>query len=191
MEPSIDQLMKRYRNMSDEEIEHLAYYQAKTLTPEALKILEGEIKRRSLTQDFQAIVDIQEKGLTDEELNELTDAISALPCPICFSKEKRLNASKIAIAKSAILVTTIDDPLLIACPDCIISSAKSATKKTLLLGWWAIPWGPIRTFQALSTNSTSKNYERYNKPTPEFVEFIKTNAPAIKAKMICWKSSCY
>ena len=183
MEPSIDQLLNRYRNMSDEEIEQIAYYEAKTLTPEALKILEAEIKRRSLTQDFQAIVDIQEKGLTEEELNELTEKVSGLPCPVCFRKANKLNASKIATAQSVILVTTFDDPLLIACPDCIIESAKRATKKTLLFGWWGIPWGPIRTIQALSINSESKNINRYSQPTPEFIEFIKTNAPAIKAKI--------
>ena len=84
-------------------------------------------------------MDAQKKGLSEEELNELTEKVSGLPCPICLNKENRLNASKIAIAQSVILVTTFDDPLLIACPDCIVLSAKKATKKTLFFGWWAIP----------------------------------------------------
>ena len=183
MKPSIEELWERYRKLPDEEIERLAYYEANSLTPEALKVLEGEIKRRSLTQDFQAVVDIQEKGLTKEDLNQLVAAVSGLPCPVCYNKEKSLNASKIAVVQSAILITSLNESFLIACPECIVTSAKSAIKRTLFFGWWAIPWGPIRTLQALSTNSISKDYKRYSDPTPEFIEFIKSNAPAIKAKI--------
>ena len=52
-----------------------------------------------------------------------------------------------------------------------------------MLGWWGIPWGPIRTIQALFRNSDAKDVYRYKETTPEFIEFVKMNAPAIKAKI--------
>lgn len=183
MDMNEEALKKHYQQLPDDDIERLANYEAKELSPEALSILKDEIKRHGLSDDFNVAVDIQVKGLTDEEQRSLIDQISRFPCPICGKKQSFLNASNVVTVKSFLIVTTVEKPLIIACPDCILSRAKRALIKSLFLGWWGIPWGPIRTIHSIYVNLKALNSERYHTPTQEFIEYIKPHSAAIKARI--------
>lgn len=43
-----------------------------------------------------------------------------------------------------------------SCPNCLDKAHKKALTKTILLGWWGIPWGIIRTVQAIRINLNCK-----------------------------------
>ena len=176
-------LRAHYQNLHDEDIEHLANYEADQLTPEALAVLKEEIERRGLSNDFQNAADIQVRGVSDEEQKEIIRKISLLPCPFCAKKQNYLNAFKVMSVTSFIILSFVEKPTIIACPECISSLAKSALIKNLFLGWWGIPWGPIKTIHSIFLNWKAVNAEHYNAPTREFIDFIKPYSAAIKARI--------
>lgn len=178
-----DTLREHYKKLPNEDIERLANYEANELSPEALDVVKEEIQRRGLSDEFNVAADIQIRRLSEEEQGELIRKISIFPCPICGRKQNYLNAFNIMIVKSFIIVTTIEKPLIIACPDCISASAKNALIKNLFLGWWGIPWGPIRTIHSIFVNLRALNSEKHNSPTREFIEFVKPHSAAIKARI--------
>jgi aspartate/methionine/tyrosine aminotransferase len=59
MDVNLDELMKRYEKLPDEEIEYLARYEANDLTFEAQSILQEEIRRRGLSAKLDNHPDIQ------------------------------------------------------------------------------------------------------------------------------------
>jgi hypothetical protein len=176
-------LRAHYQKLPDEDIERLANYEADQLSPEALAVLKEEIKRRGLSNEFQATVDIQVRGVSEEEQKEIIRKISVFPCPLCGRKQNYLNAFKVMSVKSFIILTSVEEPLIIACPECISTNAKSALITNLVLGWWGIPWGPIRTIHSVFLNLKAINAGNYNAPTREFIEFIKPHSAAIKARI--------
>lgn len=174
-------LRKNYSGLSDAEIARLSNYEAKELLPEAIPILKDEIKRRGLSDDLNVAIDIQLRGVTDEEVRELVDRVSHLPCPICGKKQNLLNAFLVRTVKPGLYVT-VEKPLIMACPDCIISTAKTGLIETLIWGWWTF-LGEISVGQAIWTNVKALNARKYMRPTPEFVEFIRSHAAVIKARI--------
>ena len=60
---AMENLEKRYRSHPDSELERLAYYEAKELTPEALNVLKSETGRRFPEQNLQGALKIQMQGL--------------------------------------------------------------------------------------------------------------------------------
>ena len=186
MSPTIHELEKRYRSLTDEEIEDLAYFHAHELIPDAQKVLKQEVARRKIAPNYEAAIKVQEAGLSDEEFDELISLVAKLPCPICSQNSQPLNASEIAIARSAVIVTEFQKKLIVGCPNCIINAANDAYKICLRYGWWAIPMGPIKTLQALAVNQNAlalNDPDRYKKPTQEFIENIRKSAPKIKARI--------
>lgn len=124
--------------------------------------------------------------MDDDELHDLIHSVSKLPCPICGDDSKILNASTIAVARSALFVTEFNENTIIGCPECIMKAANEAYKKCMRYGWWALPFGPIKTLHALSINQKTLKFDdpnRYNQPTPEFIEMVTSHAPKIKARI--------
>ncbi len=188
MQSTRAQLQQHYQNLSDEAIEQLILYEAKDLTLEAQNVLEDEARRRSLTYNLTETIQTQVQGVSEKELQTLTALVSQLPCPVCNKDMVNLNATKIAIAQSFLIFTGYKESFIIGCAECLLIRAQEARKKTLLYGWWAVPWGPIKTLKALAVNDIAIDSKQYEKPTREFIEFVRSNAPAIKAKMKTLKS---
>ena len=177
-----EKLRTHYQQLPDEDIERLANYEAGDLSTEAVGILKEEIKRRGLSDEFNVAADIQTKGLSEEELLDLIRKISMFPCPICGKKQNYLNGFNVMSVRSFIIGTSVEMPLIIACPECTPANAKNALIKNLFLGWWGFPWGPIRTIHSIFTNSRAMNSNGYIGPTKEFTEFIRPHSAAIKAR---------
>lgn len=129
MDSNEERLREHYRKLHDEDIERLANYEAGELSPEALAILKEEIKRRALSDEFQTAADIQMRGVSEEDQEEIIRKISVFPCPLCGRKQNYLNAFNVMNVKSYIILTNIEKPLIIACPECISSSARKALLK--------------------------------------------------------------
>jgi hypothetical protein len=183
MDMDKERLREHYRRVSDADIERLANYEAAGLRPEALDILREEIKRRGLSGEFNKAVDIQLKGVSEEEQQELIRRIALFPCPVCGGRQNYLNAFHIMNVRSYIIITAVSKSMVIACPECISKSDKRALLRNLLLGWWGIPWGPIRTIHSVFFNLDAINSKNENTPTREFAEFIKPHSAAIKVRI--------
>ena len=73
---------------------------------------------------------------------------------------------------SFIFITQYRKELKIACPDCLDKANSDALIKTAVLGWWGIPWGIIRTIQAIGQNIKSKKTHHLDEPNNYLRSFI-------------------
>lgn len=51
---------------------------------------------------------------------------------------------------------------MIACPNCLNKQNNKALISTILLGWWAIPWGILKTPLYIYRNFKSKKENKLN-----------------------------
>ena len=147
---------------------------------DAIGILLEEPKRRQFPKELIKAISIPSKGFLSENMKPLINLITNLSCPICNKQKGNINAFEIATAKSFILGTSFNKYLLVACPDCIVSKAKSANIISGILGWWGLPSGPIDTIRALMINSQAPKAREYTGHSEHFLQFIKSNAVLIK-----------
>jgi hypothetical protein len=149
-------VQERYQKMSDEELTRIATQDAYGLTPEAIEVVKAEIQKRGLDENIANAIEAQNKTYTVEEVDAYCDIISQLGCSSCGAGAERLNATMTAEVLSFVLFTTYDKKIKIGCSRCLDKANDKAFLKTVLLGWWSIPWGIIRTVQAIAINAKSK-----------------------------------
>lgn len=180
MQPDIEQLKTTYKNLSDDKLSRLAITEAANLRPEALEVLKAEIKSRGLDGDIANGISAQFIDTGSLEFDSYVSLIRSQPCPVCAGTLLPLNAAVIGTVKSFILVTQYKKKVMIACPNCLQNANQSATNTTALLGWWGLPWGIIRSAQALTRNVKSARQLRSGEPTDTLISFIKTNIGVIE-----------
>jgi hypothetical protein len=180
MQPDIEQLKATYKNLSDDKLTSLAITEAASLRPEALEVLQAEIKSRGLDEDIASGISAQLIDTGSLEFEGYVSLIRSQPCPICAGTTLPLNAAIVSTVKSFILLTRYKKKLMIACPNCLQNANQSATNTTALLGWWGLPWGIIRSAQALTGNIKSAKQLRTGEPTDTLISFIKTNIGVIE-----------
>lgn len=180
MQPGIEQLKTTYKNLSDDKLARLAVTEAASLRPEALEILKAEIKSRGLGEDIISGVNAQLIETGSLEFDSYVSLIRNQPCPICAGTHQPLNAAVIGTVKSFILLTQYKKKLIIACPTCLQQTNQSGTSTTALLGWWGLPWGIIRSTQALISNMKTAKKIWSDEPTDALITFIKTNIGVIE-----------
>lgn len=171
----IESIRKNYRNLEDYQIVDLANTSANSLRPEIIPLLEEEIKRRDLSEKLLNGIQAQLKTPSLIEIDEYCSIIRNQSCSECHSKTHKLNAIILKDVASLILLTRTNTSLKIACPDCLEKYKKNSNSRTLLLGWWALPWGPIKTIQTLVSNSIIFNKIRKNEPTDILKSFVYEN----------------
>ncbi len=162
----LEQIKENYASFEDYKLEHLAKNEAGNLEPEVIPILMAEIKKRGLDSNLEKGIEAQTKELSESEFIELKNKIARLKCPECGQKHKPLTGSLIRSVKSFIILTNYKKTPIITCQDCADKKRKNALISTVLLGWWGIPWGFIRTPQTII------NYFLDNKKTEEISESI-------------------
>lgn len=161
--------------MTDNEIIRIATQDASGLTAEAQEIIKIELTRRKLDLSVLSGIDIQNREPTFEEIERYCELTRNLTCPFCGTKSIRLNGTMTSEVVSMILVTQFDQHLKIACPDCLDKFNKKALVKTILFGWWGIPWGPIRTIQAVVQNLNRKKTNRLDTHNKYLRDFVVSN----------------
>jgi hypothetical protein len=103
--PTLDQLRENYSRFTDAKILTLASKEASTLTPDGLQALEEEIKKRGMSQDLLTGIKVQSEPLDSFKFNEYCDIIQNQTCPICSSKDDKLNATLVGEVVSMIILT--------------------------------------------------------------------------------------
>ena len=173
-----------YRDLSDDEIEDFAQTRASSLRPEALQALHAEIARRGLADGLERAISAQTRPWTQAELLTLVSRYRAQPCPSCGQARAPLNAVRAAVAGSAIVYSWRKHELLIGCPECLHKRLDKLSAKSLVFGWWGLPFGPILTVMALWRNEASRLALRSPDPTPELLAYVAANIGEISAKLL-------
>jgi hypothetical protein len=181
MQPNIEQLKTTYKNLNDDKLTHLAITQAASLRPEALEILKAEIKSRGLDEGIMNGVNVQLADPGSLAIDDYIELVRSQACPVCSSTAAPLNAIVIGSVKSFIILTQYKKKLMVACPSCLQQANQKATSTTAIMGWWGLPWGIIRTSQALFRNIKANKAIRANEPSDSLISFIKTNAGVIES----------
>ena len=181
MLPDTEQLKITYKNLPDDKLMRLAVAEAASLRPEALEILQAEIKSRGLDNDIINGVNSQLIDTGSKEFDDYISLIRNQPCPTCNNTHQPLNAAVIGTVKSFILLTRYKKKLMIACPTCLQQANQSGTSTTALLGWWGLPWGIIRSIQALISNIKTAKKIRLAEPSDTLIAFVKTNIGIIES----------
>src|SRR5258706_3214524 len=153
-----------YQRLTDNELIQIATQDAAGLTPEAQEIIKEEIKRRKLDANIVAGVQAQNKTYTIEEVDEYCEIIRKLNCPICGTSISKLNATMTGEVISFIFFTHYNKKIKIACPECLDKANYKALTKSVILGWWGIPHGIIKTIQAITLNTKSKKNNHLDTP---------------------------
>ncbi|MBX3240621.1 MAG: hypothetical protein KIT80_00715 [Chitinophagaceae bacterium] len=161
-----------YQRMTDKELIRIATQDAAGLTPEAQEVVKEEIERRKLDTNIIKGVQAQNKSYTVEEIDEYCNLARNLSCPICETNSAMLNATRTSEVMSFILFTQYKRQLKVACPACLDKANNNALIKTIILGWWGIPWGFIRTIQAIGHNIKDKKTNHNNTPNDYLRSFV-------------------
>lgn len=173
-------LKAEYEKLSDDKLIFMATREYYDLKPMGLKVLKEEIKRREIfdEQDFQRT--FSSISITQEEFDFYLELIESLPCPRCQSEDSYLKSRKIRWVISAILFSEIEEREMIGCAGCLKKWTIESYIKTLVLGWWAIPWGPINVAKALYRNYSSTQKQQLE--SQEGMElFIQDNIGHLRA----------
>jgi hypothetical protein len=172
MLPNLEELRKNYERFDDNKLIRLATEEASELRPEAVELLKQIIKERGLSEDILKGIDVQIQEIDNEKLLEYTELLRRLPCPVCKSTNEKLNATMTGNVISFIILTNYEKELKIACPNCLDKDNNKAIIKSALLGWWGLPWGFIRTIQALLFNDKMKEQNRLSEPNDLLKGFV-------------------
>jgi len=184
MEPSIEDLRNNYKRFSDDKLIQLATTDAAGLRPEAIQVLQEEIKDRGLSTDLLKGIDVQRKEINEKELLEFCEIIRKQPCPICGSALFKLNATLTGNVVSFLIFTNYEKKLVIACPDCLRKANKNAMIKSAFLGWWGIPWGIIRTIQSFIFNNKMSKQTQLEEPNENLIGFVLERVGTIEANKL-------
>jgi len=153
-----------YQKKTDTELIQAVTTDAAGLTPEAQEVIKEEIIKRKLDPSVIKGLEAQNKTYTIEEVDNYCNLIRQLNCPICGTSHAALNATETSEVMSFIVFTQWKNRIKVGCPDCLDKANESALTTTALAGWWGIPWGIIRTIQAIVQNIKNKKTNHSDTP---------------------------
>jgi hypothetical protein len=174
-------LRENYRKLPDDKLMRIVAEDAAKLRPEALGVLREELQSRGLAEVAEKSIQAQLRVLSNTELEEYSALLQALPCPLCHSTDCPLNATMTSKVLSFVVMTTSKKALAIACPTCLDKLTREASISSALLGWWGIPWGVIRTIQALVFNSKMEKGHHLPYANDLLKSFVVDNVGRIEA----------
>lgn len=172
MEPDLTELRKNYERFDDKKLIRIASEEAAGLRPEALDLLKQIIQERGLSPDVIKAADVQISEVSTKSFDDYVEILRSLPCPVCNNNFEKLNATIVANVFSFVLITHYSKEVKIACPRCLNKMNNNAMIKTALLGWWGLPWGIIRTPQALILNNKRKGENDWPEANNLFKSFV-------------------
>jgi len=175
-----DFLRDNYARMSDNELTYIATQDAAGLTPEAMSILKEEIHKRGLGDDIAKGIDAQNKQYSIEELKAYCDIISTLNCPHCNNNTEKLSATVTAMTISLVVITNYEKRVRVGCPSCLKKKNATALIGSLVIGWWGIPWGPIRTLQSVWINISNMGLHKPDEYNDYMYGYVLTNLGRIE-----------
>jgi hypothetical protein len=181
-EPNLEQIRRNYEGYDDQTLLHLATEQASKLRPEALNLLMEVLQSRGLVipalQDADSVIN----EIGENTFSAYLELIRTLPCPVCASNTKKLNAIFSFRVKSFFIKSIRNKKLHISCPDCLLQQLKKDTIYTLLYGWWSLPTGLMLTIKTLFFNSKTKKQLRGESASKALNTFVLERIGLISQK---------
>ena len=176
-------LRDHYQRLPDARLLRLATEDAARLRPEALALLQAELAARGLGPTAEKAIAAQLRVVSDEELLAYCQVLRAQPCPVCRSTARPLNATRTHKVKvtSFIVLAIREEHLAIACPACLDDFNRAGSLASALLGWWCLPWGIIRTRQAIKANDKMLANNHLPYPNDLLKHFVAHNVGRIEA----------
>lgn len=175
------EIRKNYETMSDSKLIDVITTNAQGIQPEVFEIIENEIKKRNLDPDLLKVLVAQNEQHTIEDIYHYAELLRNLLCPICFNTHDKLNGTIYYTIKSIIITTLTQTKVIIACPDCLDKQNRKAIVSCLLLGWWGIPWGILKTPVYIYRNLKAKEENRMSDPNGPLLSFTADHIGEIKA----------
>jgi hypothetical protein len=161
-----------YAKMTDQELIRVLTEDASGLTPEAQAVVKEEIKKRKLDPNISKGVDAQQKTYTIAEIDAYCELLRDLPCPMTGSTDEKLNATLTGETISYIFMTTYKKKIVVGSPGALDKANNTALAKSFFLGWWGIPWGIVRTIQAIVLNLKNKSTNHSDEPNKFLRSFV-------------------
>lgn len=177
----IEDIRKYYEKMSNGELISIVTTKARSLRPEVFDIIEKEIEKRNLNPSLLKGALAQNKEYSLEEIKSYAEFLRVLPCSICRSSKEKLNGTIIYTVISFVLFSSYGAEPIIACPDCLDKKNKNAIISTVLLGWWGIPWGFLKTPLYIYRNYKAKKENRLNIPNRTLLAYVLKHIGEIEA----------
>jgi hypothetical protein len=174
-------LKENYRRLSDEKLLRIAGEDAPRLRPEALVLLQQELATRGLADVATKAIAAQLREVSTAELADYCALLQAQPCPVCHATAQPLNATVTSKVLSFLVLTTWKKQFAIACPTCLDKLNRAASTSSAVLGWWGLPWGVIRTVQALAFNAKMAKANHLPYPNDLLKAFVVANVGRIEA----------
>lgn len=174
-------LKENYRRMPDAKLLRIASESATKLRPEALALLQAELRTRGLGEAAEKAIKVQFEVLDAAGVAKYCALLQAQPCPVCRSTAQPLNATLASKVMSFLVLTTWKKQFAIACPACLDKLNRDASTTSALLGWWGFPWGVVRTVQALIANGKMLKGNHAPQPNDLLKSFVLSNAGRIEA----------
>lgn len=179
--PGLDELRRNYESFSDDKLIALATEQAASLRPEALGLLKQILAERGYADQLEKAIAVQSAYLNENEVDQYAEVLRNQPCPVCGSTAEKLNGTQITTVTSMLILTRYKKDIKIACPGCLDAMMRKAASSNLLLGWWGIPWGIVRTVQAIGSNGKFKKQHHADGPNAALKSFVLKHAGRIEA----------
>ena len=176
----IQLVRERYQQMSDDEIVRVLTQDASGLTNEALEVVTEEIRRRNLDPNINRGVAAQQKTYTVGQIDAYCEIIRGLPCPVTGSTSEKLNATLTIDVVSYIFLTQYKKRIVVGSPAALDKANTNSTIRSALFGWWGIPWGLIRTPQAIFQNMKNKKTNHLDRPNDHLRSFVLTHIGQIE-----------
>jgi len=160
----LDFIRASYQKMSDDELIRIATTDASGLTAQAQEIIQEEVANRKLDNNILQGIEAQNKSYTIEEIDKYCNIVQNLSCPICKTNSEKLNATMTSEVVSVIFFSTKNKKIKVGCSSCLDKANNSALTKSVLFGWWGIPWGIFWTIKAINDNLKSKKTNHLDTP---------------------------
>lgn len=177
----LNKIKDNYRKMTDEEIVRMITNNSEGLMDEVYPIIENEIIKRNLNPDLINALYSHNKSYSLDQIEAYANILRALACPICHDRTHPLNGTEVYFIKSLIFFTITDSKTIIACPECLNQANRKAFFNNLLLGWWGLPFGLIKTPQYLYKNYKSENQNGLPFANKTLLNFTLLNIKSIEA----------
>ncbi len=170
-----------FRHLNDDSIHHVVMNETRDLTPAAVRVLQAEVQRRQYPPEISASITSRLKALVGIELESLVQWFRTCPCPICGKQGLPLNACPIVTVTSFLIATSKNASVIVGCPECIRKAARKAQSKTVIAGWWGLPWGPIHTIGALGINRRAQKITVSEGPSEHLTTYVRQNIGSLTA----------
>ncbi len=167
-------------SLPDKDLEELIVKESNRLNPTTLAFAKEQARQRNVKTNIDAGSEVQTRDLTNAELSSYASIIRHLDCPKCKKSQQYINGTMEYNIYSIIFLTYRSKKIKIACRDCLKKINNAALLKSMLAGWWGIPWGILLTPVYIYRNISIRSQYKSDEPNILLLSFINEHRGIIE-----------